>query len=358
MAVTAARGFDVATTIGAGVLCVPLARRTRRPSQVALVVSGAAVAYLALTTPTVAFLPPLLLALYSIAANGTRRGTLRAAAAVVPYAVTVALVFTPVSGTDLAQVLQLISQLGFSLALGEAVRTQRALLAAVRERAERAERERELETRRRVDEERVRIARDVHDVVSHSIATIATQAAVGVHLGADEPERLLELLGSIKEVSAAAMHDVRHAVGLLRTPDGGEPIRPTPSVDDVADLVRQARESGLTVVLRMEGSPAALPTAVQVTSYRIVQEALTNVMRHAAGAEATVRIAIGGGRVQIEVTDDGARRATTPSPPGQGAGLTGMRERAAALSGTFQAGRLDDGGWGVRTTLPLDGDRR
>lgn len=224
----------------------------------------------------------------------------------------------------------------------------------MRERAERAEREHELEARRRVDEERMRIARDVHDVVAHSLATVSTQASVGVHVGREEPELAVEALHAIKEVSTGALDDLRYALGALRDDSTDAPTGPTPSMRDLPELVGKARSSGLSVVLRMEGSLAALPVALQVAVYRIVQEGLTNVMRHASGAQATVRIAVANQQVQVDVINDGAGKPTASSGAGTQSGLIGMRERASAVGGAFEAGPATGGGFGVRAVLPLD----
>jgi signal transduction histidine kinase len=348
------QGLGVLGVLGAVLLHVPLARRSRWPLGVLAAVAAASVVYLAFVASTPAFIPAVLVALYTVAANGTRRRTLLVTVGLVPAVCVVALAFAPADGNFGRQILELASQCGIGLAVGEAVRSHRALLGAMRERAERAEHDREREASRRVAEERVRIARDVHDVVAHSIATISTQASVGVHIGMAEPAKAVELLASIKEVSNVAMHDLRHALGVLRRPHDGGPTSPTPSLHDVGELVRQARSAGLPVVLRVEGSPAALPSAVQVAVYRIVQEGLTNVMRHAGGARARVTIAVAGGEVEVEVINDDAGAPTALSTSGTGAGLTGMRERAGALGGALQAGRAPGGGWRVHTTLPLD----
>jgi signal transduction histidine kinase len=159
---------------------------------------------------------------------------------------------------------------------------------------------------------------------------------------------------SIKEVSTHALHDLRHALGVLRDDSGDGTTGPTPSVHDVPGLVQQARDSGLSVVLRMEGSSTALPTALQVAIYRIIQEGVTNVMRHAGGAQATVRIAVRGQEVEVDVTDDGAGAPTASSDSGSGSGLVGMRQRASAMGGELEAGREADGGFRVRAVLPLD----
>jgi signal transduction histidine kinase len=354
-AVCLGQGLPWGDALGAAALAVPLAWRLRWPLAVAGAVVGASVLYLALAEPSPAVLAPMSVALYTVAAHGSRRRTLVVAALVPPVAVAFTSLFPIEEGTYLSRVAELVTQLGLALAVGEAVRSRRALLVALRERAERAERDRDLEARRRVDEERVRIARDVHDLVAHSIATISTQASVGVHVGRDEPARAVEVLESIKEVSGQALHDLRHALGVLRSPSEREPMAPTPALRDVPELVQRARDSGLAVTLRMEGAAGALPVPLQLASYRIIQEGLTNVMRHASGAQATVRIVVADGELRLEVADDGTGAPTTSSGSGSGSGLEGMRERASAVGGTLEARREAEGGFRVRAVLPIDG---
>ncbi len=347
-------GFSLPQAAACAALAVPLLWRRRWPMGVLAAVTCAVFVYLTLTDPSPLFRPPLLLALYTVAAHGWRRRTLAVAAGIPLAAVVLVARFSPEDGTFAGQSLEVFSQFGFALAIGEAVRSQRAFIAATRERAERAEHDRELEARRRVDEERVRIAREVHDVVAHSIATISTQASVGVHVGREEPERAVEVLESIKRVSVQALHDLRHALGALREAADLGPTAPTPLLKDVTELVQQARDSGLSVTLRMVGPSATLPSALQTTSYRIVQEGLTNVMRHADGAHATVLISVGGQQMVVDVTDDGKGRPTTTSRLGSGLGLIGLQERASAMGGDLRAGREEDGGFRVHATLPLD----
>lgn len=350
-----ARHFGWIEAIAAAAACLPLAWRSRWPLAVLGAVVAVALAHLTFANPFPAFVLPLAIAVYTVAARGSRRRTLVVGAALVPTAIAIVLLFSPDDGSDLRQTFEIISQFGFVLAVGEAVRSQRALFGAMRERAERAERDHEIEARRRVDEERMRIARDVHDVVAHSLATVSTQAAVGVYVGRDDPERAVEALQAIKQVSTSALHDLRSALGTLREDSSGAPTRPAPTLHELADLVATARSAGLGVVLRMEGSPAGLPTTAQLAVYRIVQEGLTNVMRHAgAGTQTTVRIVVTSRQVEVEVRDDGSGRPATARPPGSGSGLIGMRERAAALGGTFEAGPTAGGGFRVRAVIGLE----
>jgi len=346
--------YSVARTLGAAALCVPLAWRSRRPSWALAAVALGSVAYLWRGNAGPYYVAPLAIGVYAFAVHGTRLRTLAIGASLVPYSVTVVLLFSPDSRSALAQVAELLSQLGFALAVGEAVRSGRALIGALRQRAEEAERTAELEAQRRVDAERVRIAREVHDVVAHSLATISTQAAVGVHLSHRNSDRGVEVLESIKHISTEALDDLRHALRALREDDSTAPTAPTSSMRDLPGLVDRARVSGLPVVLRLEGSHTGLPAAVQATVFRIVQEGLTNVMRHAHGAHVTVRVGVRRRGVEVDVINDGAGSPTASSAPTPGSGLVGMRERAAALGGAFEAGRTPGGGFQVRVVLPLD----
>lgn len=344
-------GSGPAQAFGGAALCVPLAWRSRWPLGALAVTAAASVVFLSLTESTPGFVLPLAVALYTVAARGTSRRTLAVGACMIPYAIAVVALFSPDRGSDIGQTRELIFQLGFALAIGEAVRSGRALLAARRLRSEQAERERELQAHLRIDEERMRIARDVHDVVAHSLATIGTQASVGVYLGRQDPASSVEVLESIKEVSTGALQELRYALSALRDDSLSAPTAPTPSLADLPSLVDRARESGVPVVLLLEGSQTGVPSALQVAAFRIVQEGLTNVMRHAQRARATVRVAVSEQQVELDVTDDGSGTATA-SGNVPGSGLAGMRERAATLGGVFEAGRTPDGGFKVRAVLP------
>jgi signal transduction histidine kinase len=224
------------------------------------------------------------------------------------------------------------------LLFGEAMRLRHI-------RARFAERTREEEARRQVAEERLRIARDVHDVVGHSLATIALQAGVAEHLSEDEKAR--ESLASIRRLSRASLAEVSAMLGVLR--DEHAARAPTPDLGQVPRLVDEVRDAGLDVELSMEGN-GVVPDVVGVAAYRIVQESLTNVVRHAGvGAHARVSVRAREDEVEVEVSDDG--RGARPDAH-DGNGLTGMRERAAALGGRFEAGTAAGGGFRVRALLP------
>lgn len=236
-------------------------------------------------------------------------------------------------------------------ALGVMARDRRALLAGLVDRAETAERTREEETRRRVSEERLKIARDVHDVVAHAMVAINVQAGVGAHLLARDPDHARETLRNIKRVSGEALTDLRSMLGVLRGPDDAAPIRPAVDIAAIDDLRNSLAAAGVEVDVSIAPGAVPLPASVGSTAYRIVQEALTNVLRHAGTTTARVRVSRHDDRVVIEIEDDGTG-TSTPDHSGSGNGIRGMRERASAAGGTLEAGPRPEGGWRVAATLP------
>lgn len=350
---TSSQGYTTVDAAGLAALCLPLSVRTQWPLAVLGTVALGSVIYLALARSTPAFILPTVVALYTVGVRGSRRRALLVAASLLPGVVFVVLVFRPEDGVALPQILEELSQTGFALAVGEAIRSRREYAQAVLDREQREAHARELEAHRWIDEERVRIARDVHDVVAHSIATISTQASVGVHVASRDPERALEALRAIKLVSNRALHDLRHALGALRDPADDGSMPPTPSMQGVAELIEQARATGLPVELRMQGAHTEMPAALQVAIYRIIQEGLTNVMRHAGGARATVEVAVAAGEVAVEIGNDGSGAPTPDSEVGTRSGLAGMSERASALGGSLEAVAQPGGGFRVRAVMPV-----
>jgi signal transduction histidine kinase len=235
----------------------------------------------------------------------------------------------------------------------EAVRARRAYVAELQDRAERAERTREEEARRRVDEERMRIARELHDVVSHTIGVISVQAGVAAHLLHRRPDKAADSLAAIRQASDEALGELHAMLGVLRAGDDGQaPLAPAPGLAELDALVAQAAGAGVKVRVAVEGGPRRLPPAVDLACYRVVQESLTNVVRHAGASSAAVTVTRHGGRVVVEVTDDG-RGPAGESAIGSGQGIVGMRERARALGGTLEAGPRPEGGFRVHATLPV-----
>jgi signal transduction histidine kinase len=253
-----------------------------------------------------------------------------------------------------------VVELGWCFAafgLGVAARIQRAYLAEALDRATRAERTREEEARRRVAEERLRIARELHDVVGHAIATINVQAGVAAHVLEDDPAAARIAISRVRQASGTALREMRSTLGLLRGADTPEsPTEPMHSVQEVRQLVEHAQADGLPVSLELdiEGDPP-LPAVIGLTVYRIVQEALTNVAKHAdAPTTVAVRLWRDDRMITVDVVDDGdAARGRDGSPGGQG--LRGMRERVSAVGGRLEAGPRKEGGFEVHAKIPIAG---
>jgi signal transduction histidine kinase len=226
---------------------------------------------------------------------------------------------------------------------GIAVGNRRALVASIRERAE-------ADARGQIDEERLRIARELHDVVAHTMATINVQASAAAQLLRDRPEQAAESLGAIRAASKDGLRELRAILNVLRHADEAEdPTWPVPGLSRLDALAEGARAAGLPVTVTVTGQPRDLPAVTDVAAFRIIQEALTNTIRHAGPATAAVAVRYGGAGLEIEVTDTGRGAGT-----GHGHGLRGMRERAAAAGGTIEIGPGPAGGFLVAARFPLD----
>lgn len=233
--------------------------------------------------------------------------------------------------------------------MGVSVRMRRKLVAEAHERAERAERTREEEARRRVDAERLRIAREVHDTVAHAIAVINVQAGVTAHVLDKHPQQARATLVTIEQTSARALRELRVTLGVLRGADE-DGRAPAPGLDRVEELVGVAREAGLDVTVKSEDAIRELPGAVDTAAYRILQESITNVIRHAGPTKVTVALAQGVDDLTIRVSDEGRGPADSN---GSGRGIQGMRERCALLGGELTAGPRPAGGFEVYARLPV-----
>ncbi|TDB76162.1 sensor histidine kinase [Micromonospora sp. KC723] len=232
---------------------------------------------------------------------------------------------------------------------GLVARQRRAYLAQVEQRAIEAERTREEVALRRAGEERLRIARDLHDSLTHSISVIKVQAGVAVHLARKHGEEPSSALLAIQEASSAAMRELRATLEVLRSPSDVDLV----GLARVGELAERTRAAGLPVQVAVTGKPRDVPAEVDQAGYRVVQEALTNVARHAGRATAQIHVEYAPAQLIVSVTDDGQASPTRPVTPG--VGLRGMRERVVGLGGTLQAAARDSGGFGVRATFPLDG---
>jgi signal transduction histidine kinase len=235
--------------------------------------------------------------------------------------------------------------------LGDGTRRRLEAVAAAQQRAAELERAREELARRAVTEERLRIARELHDVVAHSMSIIAVQSGVGAHVLDSQPEEARKALAAVEATSRQALVEMRRLLGVLRQeaePRGS--LAPAPGLAELEALAAEVARAGVRVEVRIEGTPAELPAGLDLTAYRIVQEALTNVVRHAGPSTARVAVRYGPGQVAVEVVDDGKG-----GDPGEGGhGISGMRERAALYGGTLEAGPLPGGGFRVAATLPLE----
>ena len=342
-----------------------LVRRTH--PMAALVASAGMLLITTDVCPVVQTAPfPAMIAGFWVARTYGRRVALVTGLLLVPYV----LYLLSRGGVDKVFSLETPKNLAFialPLVLGIAVRYREQSVQALVDRAESAERSREQEALRRVGEERLRIARDVHDVVSHSMVAINVQAGVGAHLMDNDPAAARQTLLDIRRISAETLTDLRGILGLLREDEGEVPVEPTLTLASLEDLASSLRAAGLDLSLHVDlgGDPAAtLPTSVDVTAYRVVQEALTNVLRHAGPGATRVTITRAEEHLVVEVVDDGgglvhAHRSpgpgSEPVPDGGGHGLDGMRERVRAIGGELHAGPRAEGGWSVRAQLPLAG---
>jgi signal transduction histidine kinase len=235
-------------------------------------------------------------------------------------------------------------------AAGRAVRAGRAYASGLREQAERRAQATVDQTRRMVAEERLQIARELHDVVAHSMSVVAVQAGVGRYVIDQDPAEAASALAAIETTSRTALREMRQLLGILRDGAPGEMLA-SPGLEDIPDLARRA---GLRVDVAISGTPRQLPAGMDLAAFRIVQEALTNVVKHSGTDRSRVEVTYSADAVAVEVTDDGARGAAPDGRDhgGKGHGLTGMRERVALYGGEFSAGPLPGRGYRVRARLP------
>jgi signal transduction histidine kinase len=241
-----------------------------------------------------------------------------------------------------------------AVAIGYALAGRRQLFVAMVERAERAERDREEESRRRVDAERLRIARELHDVVAHSMSMINVQAGVAAHLLETHPDQAAAALSAIKDASREGLQEMRAILNVLRQVDEADDRGPAPRLAQLDALAAATTQAGLPIRLSVTGDPGALSPAMELAVYRIVQESLTNVLRHAGpDATATVAVDVGPAETRITVDDDGLGPARTEFPEGTGTGIAGMRERTGVFGGSLSAGPRPGGGWRVEAVLPI-----
>lgn len=337
----------------AGIGCFALLWRRHHPFGVLVVAVGCGVAFQLLgfrESPLVT--SPVIVSVYSVAACTDRRTAWTMASLSAAVLVGGAVVSEPgawLSPDNAA----MLAWTALPAAVGDGVRSRRAYVAAVEERAEHAERTREQEACQRVAAERVRIARELHDVVAHHIALINAQAGVAVHLVEQRPQQILAALKDIRETSRSALDELRVTVSLLRQSDDPEaPRDPIPGLAQVPALLASFERVGLVVKQFVRGSAVPPAPAVDLAAYRIVQEALTNVRKHAGADQARLYLDYRPQWLTITVEDDGHPVPHEPQP-GTGHGLIGMRERATSVGGRLHARKLPEGGFTVTADLPL-----
>ncbi|WP_248959578.1 sensor histidine kinase [Sphaerisporangium perillae] len=351
---------------------VVVAVRRRWPVPVFVTAALASLVYFGLDFPDGPGWLALFIALYTVAAYGDGRRSL----VIAGVGTSVLAIGWLVAAADIeprAAIGWVFFRIGASVmsaALGESVRSRQVIAAEAQERAELAERTREEEARARADAERLRIAREVHDTVAHAIAIINVQSGVTAHVLDKRPEVAREALRAIEQTSSRALREMRAILGVLRDDDGDDDGRaPYPGLGQIDELAAKAREAGLDIKLE-ETSPAVpLPSAVGSAAYRIVQESITNVVRHVGPTRVTVVLNPGIDVLEIRVTDEGRRAApghdsADPPLPARhptssgssakpGRGIVGMRERCQLLGGELDAGPIPGGGFEVKARLPL-----
>jgi signal transduction histidine kinase len=339
------RPLDLLAWVLMGLAAAMLLGRRRWPLGVLAVTVATSAVYLVLEYPHGPILLAMSVAMYSVANRLPVGGSLAACGvALVAVVLPELLVVDPERLlTETPLLLAVLSGLLLpSWAIGTMVRLAQ----------EAEQRVRQDERRRRADEERLRIAREVHDVVGHGLAAINLQAGVALHVVGRRPEQAEVALAAIKRSSKDALEELRRTLAVFRQPDTQDgPQRPAPGLGQLEALVAAMAEGGLPIQVAVTGERAKLPAAVDLAAYRIVQESLTNVARHAGPATATVRVGYQPEAVVLEIADTGTGRAAGVARPG-GHGIAGMRERAAAVGGTLQAGPTAEGRFLVRARLP------
>lgn len=340
-------GYPVAAVVPPVVAAAALVLRSWVPRVVLVVAVLGLVAHAAVVTPGPVATLPVLVAIYTAVRAGRRVFTVCVVAPVVVATVAQAVVGArdPLREAIAAAVLP-VGWLVAAAVLGEVFRQYRAYVRSVEERAVEAERTREEVAARRAGEERLRIARELHDSLTHAIAVIKLQAGVAVHLAGKRGEVVSPELAAIQQAAGEANRELRATLGLLRD-DAADGRR---GVGALGELVERSRAAGVVATLSVEGDGGGLPVTVDRTVYRVVQESLTNVARHAPRSRACVSVRVGEDAVEVRVEDDGP--AVVPGEAGWG--LAGMAERVQALGGRLEAAPRSAGGFGVRAVLPVE----
>lgn len=343
---------DVLGPLLSAALVLPLAWRRRWPFAVLLVIAGVAFVQW-LTATTLLADVALLVALYTVAAQSSRDKTI-AAFAIVVLGIVLAGVKWPTNQPLVVGAL-LTVMAGAAVVTGNNVSTRRAYLASLEDRAARLEHERDQQMQLAAAAERSRIAREMHDVVAHNLSVMIALADGAGYVADEEPQRASGAMAQVSATGRQALAEMRRLLGVLREGEGDLALAPQPGLAQIEPLTEQVRAAGLPVRLETSGTPAELGQGAELTVFRLVQEALTNTLKHAdPEARATVRLNYEADAIEVEVLDDGkpAEPAPADAPSGDGGqGLAGMRERVAVYGGDVEAGPRVDGGWRVHARL-------
>lgn len=346
----AVRGTLVPSEIGLVLLmALPLAWRRRSPLISTVLVMGAVAAARRNPGDLHLILAAILVAMFSLGSVASdRAATAGFSFALVSMWTSIALTSALKSPTDLVRdALSVATAIAIPFAVGRVLRGRELRAVASEERAQRLELDREAKALRAVGEERARIARELHDVIAHGVSVMVVQAGAAAEVLSRDPEGARGALVAIQDTGRQALADLRRMLGLVREGDALA-LGPRPGLEQLDPLLDQLRTAGLPVEVQVHGAPRELPAGLDVSAYRIVQEALTNVLKHAGPARARVTVGYGPDAVDLEVLDDGRGPQN-----GQGHGLVGMRERVALYGGTFEAGPAGPRGFRVRARLPV-----
>ena len=338
--------------------CLPVAFRRAAPLPAAWSMLVFNATYWILDYPDDATGQTLLIGVYSIGAHIDRPRSLRHGVGLVGAIVLVgtAGVISPEDDLPWFAIPAFMVMYGTAWILGDNLRTRRAYMLELERAATNAEAQRQAEARHAVADERTRIARELHDVVAHSMSVMVVQAGAARRVLDTSPTQAADALEAIETTGRESLDEMRRILDVLRSDDDALEFAPAPRLADVDRLIDQCEQAGLPVTVSIQGQPIDLPTSVELSAYRIVQESLTNALKHAGHATATVELAYGDDELRVSVHDDG-RGASVAATNGAGQGIVGMRERVEAFGGSLATGPRSGGGFAVTAVLPI-GDNR
>ena len=337
--------------------CAPIVTRRIAPILSAWAMLACTVPYWVIDYPDEAVGTTMLVGIYSVGAHVARPASLRHGVALIGTIIVVGTIGVIVPEEELPwfAIPAFLIMYGTAWIVGDNLRTRRAYTAELERNAQVAEARRAAEARNAVAEERTRIARELHDVIAHSMSVMVVQAGAARRVFNTNPDQAAGALEAIESTGRESLDEMRRILGVLRSDDEALELAPAPTIDDFSRLIDHCEQAGLPVALEVDGEPTGLPASVEMSAYRIVQESLTNTLKHAGPARATVRLAYADDELTVAVTDDG--RGAAARTTGSGQGLVGMRERVEAFGGTLDAGPRPGGGFAVTAVLPVGGAR-